>query len=64
MEVEDHDPTIPAVSNGTLPTPDAGSGRGLQIVRQIADAWGVFRTEVGKVVWAEFDRIKRMGKNT
>ncbi|MFC6536206.1 ATP-binding protein [Nonomuraea salmonea] len=30
---------------------DAISGRGLQIVGAIADAWGVTATDNGKVVW-------------
>ena len=39
--------------------PDARSGRGLNIIRQVADDWGVVQTNLGKVVWAEFDRAMR-----
>ncbi len=33
---------------------DAPSGRGLLIVNEIADRWGVEEHAVGKTVWAEF----------
>ena len=51
LEVEDHDPTMPA----TPLNPSAG-GHGLTIVDTVADAWGVEPTADGKVVWAEFNR--------
>jgi anti-sigma regulatory factor (Ser/Thr protein kinase) len=51
LEVEDHDPTIPT----TRDNPITG-GRGLTIVDNVADAWGVEPTPDGKVVWAEFNR--------
>ena len=36
---------------------DAESGRGLQLVEQLASAWGEARTENGKVVWFEVPRM-------
>ena len=41
-------------------TPAIG-GRGLSIVDEIADDWGVEQRTPGKVVWAEFDRNQRDG---
>jgi anti-sigma regulatory factor (Ser/Thr protein kinase) len=54
LEVEDHDSTIPTAQ--TNPDPDRPGGRGLKIVEDVADEWGVHPTDTGKVVWAEFDR--------
>ncbi len=34
--------------------PDGESGRGLLIVKALADLWGVGEGEPGKVVWCEF----------
>ncbi len=45
-----------ADASGTLPepgTPGNMSGRGLQIVIALADAWGAVPRPGGKVVWAE-----------
>jgi hypothetical protein len=44
--------------NGALPrlkqaNNDDESGRGLQVVRQLAKRWGARRTPTGKVVWCE-----------
>jgi anti-sigma regulatory factor (Ser/Thr protein kinase) len=51
LEVEDFDATPP------LPkTPSVEGGRGLLIVDNVADAWGVEPTGQGKVVWVEFNR--------
>ena len=50
LEVEDHDlgrPHSPREAS-------CAGGRGLQIVDQLADAWGVDMSTSGKVVWAEF----------
>ena len=35
------------------PTDDDESGRGLQVVSQLAQRWGARRTAAGKVVWCE-----------
>jgi len=35
------------------PSKDDESGRGLQVVKELADRWGVRSTPTGKVVWAE-----------
>jgi anti-sigma regulatory factor (Ser/Thr protein kinase) len=52
LEVEDHDPTAPAVP----PVPTERGGRGLTIVGKVADEWGVQPTSTGKRVWAKFGR--------
>jgi anti-sigma regulatory factor (Ser/Thr protein kinase) len=57
LEVEDPDPALPEIP---AQTPSIG-GRGLSIVDQIADDWGVDQQPPGKVVWAEFDRNRRGG---
>ena len=52
LEVEDYDPNVPTI-------PPAGTergGRGLSLVNDLAEEWGVERTETGKVVWAKFER--------
>ncbi len=36
-------------------------GRGLLIVREIADRWGVHELAVGKSVWGELDLVRRTG---
>jgi anti-sigma regulatory factor (Ser/Thr protein kinase) len=55
LEVEDPDPSIPAIPADAPPI----GGHGLAIVDQVADDWGVADHPPGKVVWAEFDRDKR-----
>ncbi len=52
VEVEDADPTIPAVAAQPL----GEGGRGLGIVQAVASGWGVDPLPAGKVVWAEFGR--------
>ena len=61
LEVEDHDPTIPIAQ--TNPDPERPGGRGLKIVEDVADEWGVHPTDSGKVVWAEFDRNQHTPDN-
>lgn len=39
-----------------LPGPDAEGGRGLAIVDELADRWGVAGDPLGKTVWFELDR--------
>ena len=51
LEVEDYDPAIPAIAKH----PGDG-GRGLALVDEVADSWGVDPTTGGKLVWAEFNR--------
>ena len=51
LEVEDHDPAIPAIAKH-----QGVGGRGLTLVDELADAWGVDPTTDGKLVWAEFNR--------
>ncbi|WP_051801362.1 ATP-binding protein [Streptomyces sp. NRRL F-525] len=41
------------------PTEDDMFGRGLLIVGQIADRWGVRELTVGKSVWCELDVVRR-----
>ncbi len=57
VEVEDTDPSIPEPRQSARD--DDGGGRGLLLVDRLSDAWGRFRTKLGKVTWAEFDRDKR-----
>ena len=52
LAVEDYDSTMPEPHDA----PTTGGGRGLRIVEQVADDWGVEATETGKIVWAEFRR--------
>lgn len=40
---------------------DSASGRGLLIVNEMADRWGVEEHSVGKTVWAEFERLTAGG---
>ena len=54
LEVGDCDQT----TLGSRAPTDQG-GRGLDIVEQLADAWGVDHHPQGKTVWAEFDRTTR-----
>lgn len=53
VEVSDGDPTVPELQHDS---PDAITGRGLQIVDRIADRWGVSPSADGKAVWFEIDR--------
>ncbi|QKW11040.1 ATP-binding protein [Streptomyces sp. NA04227] len=55
LRVEVHDsgdghPHIPAETAGS----DEEKGRGLFLVRELADAWGVGERNPGKVVWCEW----------
>lgn len=52
IEVEDGSPTIPHVKDHGLAAP---TGRGLRIVDQLTDDWGVNPTSAGKVVWARLE---------
>jgi anti-sigma regulatory factor (Ser/Thr protein kinase) len=55
LEIEDTGAGTPSVMPNQ---PERITGRGLGILNALADSWGTFRTSVGKVVWAEFDRNK------
>jgi len=56
IEVEDSDDHVPHPPT----TPPAVGGRGLRIVDEVTDAWGVESLDGGgKIVWAEFDRDQR-----
>ena len=50
VEVGDGSPHFPSLRDYT---PLAGTGRGLQLLDDIVDAWGVFARGDGKVVWFE-----------
>lgn len=41
---------------------EATTGRGLHLVQDVADAWGVDRTEDGKTVWAELAPSSRLAQ--
>jgi anti-sigma regulatory factor (Ser/Thr protein kinase) len=49
-EVSDGSPTLPAPRR---PIGLVGTGRGLQLLEQVATRWGVLSTESGKTVWFE-----------
>lgn len=53
IEVSDPDRAVPETR-----APGAAGGRGMHIVDDLADEWGIERTGRGKVVWVEFDRSK------
>ena len=50
IEVEDGNERPPSIAHTP---PEATSGRGLQLVQTLADAWGVDASPSGKVVWFE-----------
>jgi anti-sigma regulatory factor (Ser/Thr protein kinase) len=50
VEVRDGSPIRPALRNHGL---DATTGRGLALVSQLSDSWGVDVDGAGKVVWAQ-----------
>ncbi len=51
--VEDASSVLPTLSEVSF---DADRGRGLHIVEQLCDMWGVEETTSGKKVWASFAR--------
>ncbi|WP_046508631.1 ATP-binding protein [Streptomyces odonnellii] len=57
VEVRDFVASLPApqATSGALPpvAEDATNGRGLALVRSLADDWGVRARPLGKVVWFE-----------
>ena len=55
VEVTDDNPVVPTASAVDL---DRTSGRGLQIVDELADCWGVVRTQGGKAVWFEISLVE------
>jgi anti-sigma regulatory factor (Ser/Thr protein kinase) len=56
VEVTDSSPALPHLAH---PNPDQTSGRGLQIVQQLATKWGSIASSrrIGKTVW--FDLMRR-----
>lgn len=50
VEVGDDNSRLPALQTTD---DDALDGRGLQILTTVADAWGVYPSDIGKVVWFE-----------
>ena len=56
VEVQDGSPSLPRSRN---PSPDEPTGRGLQIVGQCSQRWGITPLDGGKVVWFEIDRPAR-----
>jgi anti-sigma regulatory factor (Ser/Thr protein kinase) len=50
VEVGDHSSTPPRVRDFA---PEASTGRGLQMIDALADAWGVEPDGAGKIVWFE-----------
>jgi anti-sigma regulatory factor (Ser/Thr protein kinase) len=58
VEVCDPGPGFRQRKRTTAPQADRTSGRGLYLVAQIADRWGVHRDEATRV-WFEIDRARR-----
>lgn len=52
LEVDDTSQAIPVIN----PEPGRTGGRGLHIVDELADTWGVRPTNTGKTVWAQLPR--------
>ncbi len=55
--VRDGSPVTPAPKRYG---PEAATGRGLQLVEQVAARWGVEKASSGKVVWFELDEDSAM----
>ncbi|MFF5505270.1 ATP-binding protein [Streptomyces roseolus] len=53
VEVRDFEPGLAAPP--APPADDGTSGRGLFLVRELADSWGVEERDTGKVVWFELN---------
>ena len=53
VEVSDQSPALPVVGVGDVASP---SGRGLILVDQLSNRWGVERGASGKTVWVEVGR--------
>ena len=49
------DPRGERLPSGRIAAPDDQFGRGLLLVRAVADRWAVEKLTVGKVVWVELD---------
>ena len=56
VEVEDGSPTIPRVQHFAI---DTTTGRGLRVVDQVSESWGVQPTPRGKSVWFSLHRLAR-----
>jgi anti-sigma regulatory factor (Ser/Thr protein kinase) len=54
VSVTDSCPRLPVVK---LHSVEAATGRGLRLVQELADRWGVESHELGKTVWFEFDVV-------
>ena len=55
VAVSDEDPAHPREPQAR-PGPEAEGGRGIAIVTELADRWGVAGDPLGKTVWFEVDR--------
>jgi sigma-B regulation protein RsbU (phosphoserine phosphatase) len=55
VAVSDDDPARPREPQ-VLPGPEAEGGRGMAILEELADRWGVAGDPPGKTVWFELDR--------
>jgi serine/threonine-protein kinase RsbW len=56
VHVEVHDPGSGFEPREQHPDPGRASGWGLFLVAELADRWGVERTDPGTLVWFEIDR--------
>ncbi len=60
VEVSDHGQGQPVPRS---PTPREHSGRGLQIVQELSDAWGIGPSPNGKLVWFTLSLRMRVGEH-
>ena len=59
--LEDVDPGLPRLRNATA---EDISGRGIAIVEELSDRWGVEELGAGKITWAELDATAADGERT
>lgn len=53
LRIEVHDPDPRALPTLVVADPDSEAGRGMALVDEVADRWGVLLRPDGKVVWCE-----------
>lgn len=56
VRIEVHDADHDGRPEVQSPPPEAPSGRGLRIVQEISDEWGIVKSSDGKTVWFVLDR--------
>jgi len=56
VDVEVHDGGDQTLAQPRLSEPGATSGRGLFMVAELADTWGIIPTHAGKTIWFTLER--------